>query len=273
MTSSTQPMMVEDSNLSRAWARTFLHVLDNPGAAISPLVVTLTGFTPEGDAVEDASVRAALDACLSTNGRYDVETVAWTIFPRSMLRIAKGDRHRLFELYRGSYPRFRALNPSANGRGLYFGRLVAYERGPCDGNQLEWILLQYGARSGVRQTMLQASIFDPEHDHVASAQLGFPCLQHVTFVPEGDELVANAFYATQQLFDKAYGNWLGLCELGRFMAGEMGLRLARLNCFVGVEKFQRITKGAASLRPLIAAARACVGDGAAGGVPTGHGPA
>jgi hypothetical protein len=111
--------------------------------------------------------------------------------------------------------------------------------------------------------MLQASLFDPERDHVANAQLGFPCLQHVTFVPQNDGSVVNSFYATQQLFDKAYGNWLGLCDLGRFMAGEMGLRLARLNCFVGVEKLQRITKSAASLQPVITAARACAGHEAA----------
>ena len=108
--------------------------------------------------------------------------------------------------------------------------------------------------------MLQASIFDPERDHVASAQLGFPCLQHISLVPQGDQLSLNAFYATQQLFDKAYGNWLGLCDLGAFMAREMGLSLEAVNCFVGVEKLQRITKHAASLQPIVEAARSCVGE-------------
>ena len=108
------------------------------------------------------------------------------------------------------------------GRGLYFERMVMYGRGPCDGNQLEWILSQFGSRKGVRRSMLQAATFDPGRDHVASAQLGFPCLDHVSFVPTRAGLVVNATYATQQVFDKAYGNYLGLTRLGAFMAKEMG---------------------------------------------------
>ena len=49
-------------------------------------------------------------------------------------------------------------------------------------------------------------------------------------------LSLNAFYATQQLFVKAYGNWLGLCRLGTFVAGQTGLRFAELNCFAGIQK-------------------------------------
>jgi tripartite-type tricarboxylate transporter receptor subunit TctC len=69
--------------------------------------------------------------------------------------------------------------------------------------------------------MWQATTFDPARDHSATAQLGFPCLQHVSFVPTKAGLVANAFYATQQLFDKAYGNYLGLAQLAAFMAGDL----------------------------------------------------
>ena len=87
--------------------------------------------------------------------------------------------------------------------------------------------------------MLQAATFDPGRDHVASAQLGFPCLQHVSFVPTAAGLVVNAFYATQQIFDKAYGNYLGLAQLGAFMAHEMGMPLARLNVMVGIAKLER----------------------------------
>src|SRR3546814_7420399 len=72
-----------------------------------------------------------------------------------------------------------------------------------------------------------ATTFDPGRDHVASAQLGFPCLQQVSFEPTTAGLVVNAFYATQQVFDKAYGNYLGLAQLGAFMAHEMDIPLAR----------------------------------------------
>ncbi len=56
-------------------------------------------------------------------------------------------------------------------------------------------------------------------------------------------LVLNAFYATQQILSKAYGNYLGLCNLGHFMAYEMGLTFERMNCFVGVEKLDEKISG------------------------------
>jgi hypothetical protein len=106
--------------------------------------------------------------------------------------------------------------------------------------------------------MLQATTFDPGRDHVASAQLGFPCLQQVSFEPTTAGLVINAFYATQQIFDKAYGNYLGLAQLGAFMAHEMGMPLARLNVMVGIAKLERITKNDADFAPLVAAGHALV---------------
>lgn len=108
----------------------------------------------------------------------------------------------------------------------------------------------------MRRSMFQASVFDPARDHVADAQLQFPCLQHVSFEPTTQGLVINAFYATQQLFVKAYGNYLGIAQLGAFMAHEMKTKLLRMNVVVGIAKFERISKSDADLKPLIAAARA-----------------
>ena len=252
------PMVIDDTNLSRAWARLLLQVLDNSGTEIAPLVLSVSGFAQSGQAVEDPAVRRALDKLLRRKGRFVVKNVAFTIFPQRLWEMSRGDRSRLFALYRKTFPRWQAMNRKANGRGLYFERMVMYGRGPCDGNQLEWILSQFRSRKGVRRSMLQATTFDPGRDHIASAQLGFPCLQQVSFEPTADGLVTNAFYATQQIFDKAYGNYLGLAQLGAFMAHEMGLPLARVNVMVGVAKLERINKSDASLVPLIAAARALV---------------
>ena len=252
------PFLIDDTNLSRAWARLLLQVLDNAGKEVAPLVLSVTGFAQNGTAVEDPAVRQALDQLLERKDRYLVENVAFTIFPQRYWEMSSGDRNRLFELYRKTFPRLQAMNRKANSRGLYFERMMMYGRGPCDGNQLEWILSQYNSRKGVRRSMLQAITFDPGRDHVTSAQLGFPCLQQVSFEPTPVGLVTNAFYATQQIFDKAYGNYLGLAQLGAFMAGQMGMPLARLNVMVGVAKFERITKSDADLGPLVAAARALV---------------
>ena len=252
------PLHVYEPSIARAYAQLLLRILDNPGNEIAPLVLTITGFDPAQETPEDRAVRDALDGVLKQKGKISVSDVAFTIFPQRLWTMARGDRKKLFEFYKMAFPGYQALNPRANGRGLYFERLTMYGRGPCDGNQLEWILSQY--RNGVRRSMLQATTFDPERDHTASAQLGFPCLQHVTFEPTKAGLVVNAFYATQQLFDKAYGNYLGLAELGAFMAHELDMPLAQLNVMVGVTKLERISKTDAALGPLIAAARACLTD-------------
>lgn len=252
------PLLIDESDLSKAWAKAVLHVIDGSGSEISPLVLSVTGFDDNGTPSEDKNVRQALDALLLAKGLRTIEDVAFTIFPQRLWQVAQGDRARLFEFYGYSFPRYQAMNRRDNQRGLYFERLVSYGRGPCNGNQLEWILSQYNGRKSVRRSMFQASVFDPERDHVANAQLQFPCLQHVSFEPTSDGLVINAFYATQQLFVKAYGNYLGIAQLGAFMAHEMHMKLARMNVIIGIAKFERISKTDSELAPLLAAARACI---------------
>ena len=250
-----KPVTIEDANLSRAWSRIMLRILDGAGTEVSPLNLSVIGFDEKGIASECPAVRQGLDNLLQHKGHTDIDGVAFGIFPQRFWEMSGGNRQRLFELYRRGFPRLRAMNMQANRRGMYFERLTMYGRGRCDGNQLEWILSQYGRPGGVRRSMLQATTFDPERDHVPDARLGFPCLQQVSFEPTADGLVVNAFYATQQVFHKAYGNYLGLAQLGAFMAHEMELRLARLNVMVGVAKLEGINKKDPQLVSFVAAMR------------------
>lgn len=254
-----QPVLINDDNLSRAWSRLLLHVIDHSGKEVSPLVLSVTDFDEDSSVFEDDALRQVLDQLLKTKGKPRIEDVAFTIFPQRLWRMSRDNRARFFALYRETLPRWKAMNKMANHRGMYFERLIKYGRGPYDGNQLEWILAQY-SRAGVRRSMLQATTFDPERDHVANAQLGFPCLQQISFVPTDMGLVLNAFYATQQIFDKAYGNYLGLARLGAFMAREMHMSLARLNVTVGVAKLERITKSDPDFNGVIAIARTLVAN-------------
>jgi hypothetical protein len=190
MLAAPPPVVIDDTHLSRGWARLLLQVLDGAGTEVAPLIPSLSGFAQNGAAIEDPAVRQALDLLLKRKGRLVVDDVAFTIFPQRLWEMSRGDRTRLFALYRATFPRWQAMNRKANGRGLYFERMVMYGRGPCDGNQLEWILSQ-SSRKGVRRSMLQATTFDTARDHVASAQLGLPCLQQVSFEPTTAGLVTS----------------------------------------------------------------------------------
>ncbi|MCC3411550.1 MULTISPECIES: thymidylate synthase [unclassified Microcoleus] len=256
--SNSLPLIIEETNLSHAWSRAFLHIIDNPGKEVSPLLITLTGFT-NSMPKEDQAIRDALDNCLKINNEQSVHTVANTIFPASYWQRSNHNRNKLFDTYLENFPRIQALSPKKNKRGLYFERLIAYGSGPNNGNQLEYIISQYKSRTGVRRSMFQASIFDPARDHIIDPRIPFPCLQHVSFIPQKNKsLIMNAFYATQLLFNKAYGNYLGLCKLGNFMAHEMGLTFERMNCFVGVAKMDNIPKKCPTLEELKKVARQAV---------------
>lgn len=252
MSKPAVPQLLESDNLSLAWGEVLSRILGPGGTDISPLVLSITGFDDDGDPLENAAVRAALEELLESEGKRDVDNVAFTIFPRRYYKMVSGDRAELYSLYRESFSRIQDYNPRNNKRGSYFQRLIDLAGDGFGPNQLEWILSEYEARPQSRRSKWQATTFDPKRDHTTSAQLEFPCLQQVSFTFDGDDgLVLNAFYATQQIVRKGYGNYLGLSHLGGFMAKEMGLKLVRLNVFVGIAKADEIRKSDPGVQKLL----------------------
>lgn len=263
----------EESSLAAAWARAFLKAFDAPRHAFSPFQVSIL-HTPQGTPGESEELRHALDSCLEAAGHQEIHTVANTIFPESLWKRSGGDRERFFAKYIENLPDYVSMASDKNCHGLYFARLIGFGVNPKTGepeahlpqdrlrnagNQLEFIIST--CKKGAQRMALQVAVYDPVRDQT-SGRRGFPCLQHATFVPdfETKTLSMNAFYATQQLFVKAYGNWLGLSRLGAFIASQTGLRFHRLTCFVGLEKMdgEMSPKSGPHLEQLKNAARAVV---------------
>ncbi len=233
----SRSLTIEENNLSVAWARAFLHVV--AACEIAPLTVIICGFD-RGEPVEVARIRQLLDDALGAGPKaLSCHEVANTIFPHSLWN-PQADRQQLYQRYRRIMP--RVLRDRRNRYGVYFQRLIAfgqdaaYEGGV---NQLEHII-QTWRLGNHRRTALQAGIFNPRKDHTNQRQRGFPCLQQVTFAPQGaDGLAVTGFYATQHIFERAYGNYLGLCRLGRFMAQEMDRELTQVTCVASPAKRDR----------------------------------
>jgi hypothetical protein len=247
----TTPLFVEETNLSVAWARAFLRVLEPGVKGLAPLVINLTGFR-ENDPQELQAVRNSLDTTLkelkwslpNRGGRhlYVCQSNANLICPIRWYERTGYDRHTFFKRFLAFYPGLCRCN-RLNRNGTYFGRLVAYGSGPEDGNQLEHIIKNFRERGVKRRTAMVAQVFDPSRDHTAEPRRGFPCLNKVTFAPLGDgKLAVVADYPTQYLFERGYGNYLGLCRLGKFMARELGLELTQFTCTVGVAVLWDIAK-------------------------------
>jgi hypothetical protein len=252
ISSKVGALHIQRDNISLAWGEVLLHLLARGTTAISPLCLTIVGFDSTGTVSEIPTVRSGLDELLKTHDvQTDIETVAFTIFPDEYWQLANGDREEFFALYRESFTRIQDWNPRNNKRGSYFQRLVDYEGADKGKNQLDWIIREYLRRRDQRVSQFQATTYDPRRDQTSTALLEFPCLQQLSFVPVHDgTLIMNAFYATQQILRKGYGNYLGLCRLGAFMANQMHLNFSRLNIFVGVAQMDTVGKSDPGLRRL-----------------------
>jgi hypothetical protein len=226
------PEITEES-LSRAWLRAIALASASPRKEVSTLVVNIEDLA-DGETIEDDSIRSKLDEALETNGNFSVATVANTIFPAS-LRKRDESRQAFFARYLRVWPRINAIKQ--NRRGTYFQRLIAYPQpGAGAFNQLDFVISAYSGGTR-RRSALQCAILAPSVDLNATPFQGFPCMQQVAFMPEGNKgLRISALYPMHYLWARAYGNYLGLLSLGRFMAAEMRLELTALTCVALVAK-------------------------------------
>lgn len=236
----SDPQIVSSRDLSVGWARAFIAVMSTE--LVSPLTVSIE-IQEDEVPQELAVIRGELDSTLQSLGLQSVHTVANTIFPSSLWDPLR-PRRRLFDMF------FKiesaVLKERSNNNGTYFQRLVDYrnEGVPSTGvNQLDHVIETWTSGNH-RYSALQAAIFDPNKDHVHSRRRGFPCLHQVAFVPDWKRktLTVSGFYGRQYIFDKAYGNYVGLARLGAFMAHEMELTLKRVICTASVGSLGGVRK-------------------------------
>lgn len=227
---------IEHDNLSIAWGRALEHCLKH-GRESVPLMVSITGFD-NGVPLETPAIRTALDKVVKSRGGWSIETVANTIFPINQWN-PQLPRSELFKRYERTYKKLLKMKETKSG--TYFGRMVA--RGAVPRNQLDAVLTSYNERSK-RRSKLQIGIFDATLDHKNQPFQGFPCLQQVAFSPhkDGKGLAVIGFYAFQYMLQRAYGNYLGLCRLGKFVAHELNRELVRVTCVAGVAQAETTVK-------------------------------
>lgn len=226
---------ITGDNLTLAWVNALVECSNASHKKISPAAVTFPVYDNENDN-EIPEIRNILDDILFDNkktysGNKVSETVANTIFPESIWRIAKGDRQLFYSKYYNMFPLVKKSKNNSNG--TYFSRLIAYDINDKKVNQLEHIISTW-AKKNHRLSALQAGVFNPAKDHTDQRIKGFPCLQQIVFQPIGVNgtggLSLIAFYAKQAVIEKAYGNYLDLLRLGKFMAENMGLELKSVTC-------------------------------------------
>lgn len=240
---SSAPTVITSPNLSHAWARLFALSMTPGHDEISQAIVTI--ITGEAS-MEDAKIRTLLDEHLleGTNKRRQrCETVAKTIFPYTLRRAGR-PRSELYATYMKMLPQL--MRTPANRDGTYFQRMIGYvPKGSTAEpiNQLEKVIGDLKS-SRTRRSGLELGIFDPTRDHINEPYLSFPCLHQVALsYTDAKTLTLTALYPLHYLYERAYGNYLGLVRLGEFIAEETGRTLSSVVCIAGVAK-REVSKSA-----------------------------
>ncbi len=235
--------LIQRNSLSQAWIAAMELMLGRDGKAVN-LNVAFQAAEPD-----DPAVTAQIDTFVEERGlRHSdgnlltVGTVANTIFPAALYHPHLGDAAaaRLYENYELS---MRMHRRRKRDKETYFNRLVAYPMAPVatdanaqlnpDGtwNQLDYYVERLRRQ---RETLHLSSSYELGVSHPIDAELrvqapfkdkrmtSFPCLSHISLTLVDDYVHMNATYRNQTFITRAYGNYIGLAGLLRFIATETG---------------------------------------------------
>jgi hypothetical protein len=183
-------MIVEGNSVAECWLKILTKLVVEKKSELSPLMVSiqLTGDDP----VYRDDLEKDINDFIEGIGQPLIGATAGTIFPVSL---AGSKTASVFDRYEKNWKYIKTY--SKNKRGTYFYRLMAYGDGYGRKiNQLKEIIETYSGIDGVRnpvhrRSALIATTFDPTLDHTHQPQLGFPCLQQVCFLPDGNNLSMN----------------------------------------------------------------------------------
>lgn len=224
------PLLIRAPTITKAW----IEVLEKSVARGAPTYAPLVILVESTDLVKnfvDESIHPELNHALVAHGKWKLETSANTIFPYNLwCRCASPEE--LYSRYLRILPKLKRSHPS-NYYGTYFSRMIAYPSKSGTINQLAHLVNAWSSNVR-RSSAFQVNIFDPVADHTLQPLRGFPCLQHVSFTYLGNgEFATVAIYPSEYIFDRAYGNYLGILRLSQFMGDQLSLRLVRITFLVG----------------------------------------
>jgi hypothetical protein len=231
---------IQEPNLSRAWLKGMEILRASKGKAVHLCVAI------DNPGVEETGIRKVLDTMLACEKKDRVSTVANTIFPSALYIPEKlGDKAAEHFYEQAADFRQIARRHKANRCGRYIDRMLEWEGRKGVVNQLEvmvQILKTEIANSNTKSSRYEMAFCTPEDYGTHGGDLriqqpdydrspmGFPCLSHISFTLEHGQLNLAAMYRNQYFFQKAYGNYVGLSGLMRFLCIEAGCEMGELLC-------------------------------------------
>lgn len=246
-------ILIEGRSFSEAWLSACLLLADHENGKGKTVNLNVA-FPAAIDGLPQ--VEAELDAFFGESrvtGKdreaLSINTVANTIFPASLYHphLEEEAASRLYENYALSMDAHRRRK--GDDKETYFNRLVAYPVGDERWNQLDYYVKRMKKQ---RESLRRSSAYeigvshpldsDASTDPVEEESDGepvdsglriqapfidkrmgsFPCLSHISLTLMDDHVHLTAIYRNQTFITRAYGNYLGLVRLTRFVAAETG---------------------------------------------------
>jgi len=221
-----RPIVICENSFQIVWAKAILALKSHNWSAWNVLAQI---DYPE---LYDKTMDGLLKSFAERQGLILPKHVAHTIFPQTFLKDGVS-RDRLYE----KYWRFFKLSRKKphSGWGTYFERMIRYSTPNGDIDQLGSIIDNIKSRSrnyGASYTMV---IPYPNRD--LNKLMGAPCLNYVTIQVENTtkpiekkKINLLAVYRNHDFTERAYGNYLGLCNLLKYVAQETDSLIGTLTC-------------------------------------------
>jgi thymidylate synthase len=149
--------------------------------------------------------------------------VASTIFPEGMYQ-AVNSRDELYRKYKT-----RLFPKAKRGKwGTYFDRMINYKQNSTSVNQLENIITKINSRSTDQKAAYTIYIQYPGSE--TTRKMGAPCLNYIAIQIKSGQIGILAVYRNHDFLTRAFGNYLGLCNLIKFISLETSKEIGMLTC-------------------------------------------
>jgi len=222
---------IEGDNVTTAWAEA-VRLIHAHGGELNNLTVSIAAPTQ----IEE-NIHGAYKQLLVTNNLKTLKQVVYTVFPYPIYEEVNHDAGELFRKYNqpnGIYDRLKRKYPHQFRWGTYFRRMTHYPIASNDGghqaiNQLSEIIAMMSTRRRVFRAAYTINIQVPGKD--CRLPRGAPCLNYIALQLNNSKVLDFlAVYRNHDFIQRAYGNYLSLGYLMKFLCDQTGYTLGTLHC-------------------------------------------
>lgn len=220
------PILVSECSYQIAWAKAITALKETSWSAWN-VIVQINNPNIHNDEFHSMLIEFA-----KKHGYLTPKQVEHTIFPTQFYKKYR-EREQLYRIY---WKFFRmAKKMPHSGWGTYFERMIHYESPKGYVDQLGDIIDNINKRNINYQASHTIVIPYPHRDH--NKLMGAPCLNYLTIQVENSDNAHNgriinilAVYRNHDFTIRTYGNYLGLCNLLKYICIETNSSLGALTC-------------------------------------------